>query len=165
MQLPFHKQKFSRDSTLFQAIVPGGSVALCIVVALIFWLQPDWCAAMLVLPRWMWIAPGLLLALLGWTRKRRRMVGVAAALWFLYAVFFTQEFRSVFRTRSTSENNSAIALRVISLNCNGGDEDAAAEVAAFHPDLALFEESPLRPKVREMAPKNPRPGRGKLLRQ
>jgi hypothetical protein len=155
VRLPFQKQKFSRDSIWFQAIIPGGSVALCAVVAFIFWLQPDCCAAMLVLPRWMWIVPGLLLALPGWTRKRKRMVGIAATLWFSYAVFFTQEFRSLVRfgNRSISQNSDPIALRVISLNCNGGDEGAAAEVGAFHPDLALFEESPLRPVLRGMAVK------------
>ncbi|HXT10173.1 MAG TPA: endonuclease/exonuclease/phosphatase family protein [Candidatus Angelobacter sp.] len=42
-------------------------------------------------------------------------------------------------------------LRLITLNCNGGNESAAAEVKAFHPDLVFFEESPLRPVVRKMA--------------
>ena len=154
-RLTYRNLRFSRDSKWFQAIVLGCSVLLCCAVAIIFWLQPDYFAAMLVLPRWMWIAPGLLLALLGWTRTRKRMVGIAVALWFLHAALFTQEFRSLFRFGhgSTPENNSDAALRVISLNCNGGNEDAAAEVSNYHPDLALFEESPLRQSLRAMAVK------------
>lgn len=42
-------------------------------------------------------------------------------------------------------------LCVVSLNCNGGNEAAGAEVAAYHPDLVLFEETPLRTAVRKMA--------------
>jgi len=44
-------------------------------------------------------------------------------------------------------------VRVVSLNCAGGNEKAAAEVADFHPDIVLFEETPLRPIIRQIAPK------------
>lgn len=154
-QQPSRNLKFSRNSLWFQAIVPGGSVVLCCLVAFIFWFQPDYCAALLVLPRWMWLAPGLALALLGWTRDRKWMFGIAVVLWLLYAALFTLELRSLFRfwRGSKSDSTSGTALRVISLNCNGGNEDAAAEVSNYLPDLALFEESPLRPVLRTMAVK------------
>ena len=63
------------------------------MVTFIFWFQPDAFAALLVLPRWMWIGPGLVIALLGWTRQRKRMAGLAVLLWLLYAAVFLQEFR------------------------------------------------------------------------
>src|SRR5579864_8166000 len=129
-RLTFQKLKFARDSFWFQAIAPGGSAALCCGVALVFWFQPDCFAAMLVLPRWMWLAPGLILALLGWTRNRKWMVRIALVLWLLHTVSFTVELRTLFRFRrgSASPGTGETALRVISLNCNGGNEDAAAEV-------------------------------------
>ena len=93
----FKNLKLSRQSAWFQALVPGGSIACCLIVAFIFWVQPDAFAAVLVLPRWLWIVPGLLLAVLGWTRERKRVATVAAALWLLYTLCFLQELRSLIR--------------------------------------------------------------------
>jgi vancomycin resistance protein VanJ len=39
------------------------------------------------------------------------------------------------------------ALRVVSLNCAGGSAEAAAEVAAYRPDIVLLQESPGREEV------------------
>jgi len=73
-----------------------------------------------------------------------------------YAAFFVQEFRSLirFRTQSISEaaRNNGAAIRVISLNCAAGNEKAAAEVANYHPDIVLLQESPSRPAVKRLAP-------------
>jgi len=157
MPRPFLKNlKLSRQSVWFQALIPGGSIALCVAVAFIFWFQPDACAAVLVLPRWLWILPGLLLAALGWTRKRKRIVNVALVLWCFYTIVFIQELHSLIRFRHSipeKTGNSGASIRVISLNCAAGDEKAAAEVADYHPDIVLFQESPLRPIVRRLAPK------------
>jgi vancomycin resistance protein VanJ len=152
----FQRINVSRQSVWFQGVVNGGSIALCIASALVFWIQPDAFAAILVLPHWLWIFPGLALALLGWTRQRKRLVLVAVSLWFLYAVFFMQEWRSVFRFRTQSVQATAAngkTVRVVSLNCSAGDENAAAEVGNYHPDIALFQETPLRPIVQRLAPR------------
>jgi len=149
------RPKLSRQSAWFQAIVPGGSIALSLTAAFIFWFQPDACAAILVLPRWLWIAPGLLLAAIGWTRKRKQIANVALVLWCLYTIFFVQELRSLIRFHQSIPDTtraSGATLRVISLNCAAGNELAAAEVANFHPDIVLFQESPLRPIVQRLTP-------------
>jgi vancomycin resistance protein VanJ len=130
---------------------------LCIATIFIFSFQPDACAAVLVLPRWLWIAPGLVLALIACTRPRKRMTAIAVGLWLLYAICFVQEFRSLIRSGPKQipefEGTSGKAIRVISLNCAAGDEKAAAEVANYNPDIVLFQESPLRPIVQRLAPK------------
>jgi vancomycin resistance protein VanJ len=152
----FQRLKFSRQSTWFQAVFPGASIALCLAATFVFWFQPDVCAAVLVLPRWLWILPGLLLAVIAWTRPRKRMTMIAIFLWFLYAICFIQEFRSLIRFHhsiSDATRPSGTILRVISLNCAAGNEKAAAEVANYNPDIVLFEESPLRPIVQRIAPK------------
>jgi hypothetical protein len=100
--------------------------------------------------------PGVLLAVLGITRERKQFAIPALCLWFLYAIFFMQEWRSFFRfgtqpVQSASEHDKIV--RVISLNCAGGNEKAAGEVADYHPDIVLFEETPLRPIIRRIAPK------------
>src|SRR6185503_19451632 len=96
----FQRINVSRRSMWFQTVVCGGSIALCLAAALVFWIQPDAFAAVLVLPRWLWIFPGALLAALGWTRDRKRFAIAALSLCFLYAIFFMQEWHSVFRFRT-----------------------------------------------------------------
>jgi endonuclease/exonuclease/phosphatase (EEP) superfamily protein YafD len=147
--------RFSRDSIWFQGVFLGSSLALCLAAVFIFSVQPDVCAAVLVLPRWMWVLPGTLLALLAFTRKRKWMSLAVVTLWLLYGLVFSQELRSLVRWKPAdvreSAGKSGLALRVISLNCNGGNEKAAAEVSAYRPDLVFSEESPLRPVLQSMA--------------
>jgi len=51
---------------------------------------------------------------------------------------------------ATSNGN---IVRVVSVNCSAGDENAAAEVGQYHPDIVLYQETPLRPIVQRLAPK------------
>ncbi len=67
-----------------------------------------------------------------------------------------QEWRSFFRFGTgaiQAELANGKMVRVVSLNCAGGNEKAAMEVADYHPDIVLFEETPLRPIIRQIAPK------------
>ena len=135
----------------------GASAALCAAVSLLSALQPDACAAVLVLPRWVWLAPGLLLVAVGWRQKGKRYAGTIAALWLVYAVLYVEEIASLarWRGRRQAEWQSARArgeaLRVISLNCGGGDPKAAAEMAGYQPDIVLLQESPPRSDVEQLA--------------
>lgn len=160
MTLPvLRKLSVSRASFWFQVLVLGPSALLWLIVTLAYWFQPDSWAALLVFPRWLWLIPGLLLALIGWTRRRKLPACVVTVLWILYAVVFVQELSSLVRSQqwpspewqAARENGKAI--RVISLNCEGGNEDAAAEVIKYQPDVVLFQESPVRPKLQALTEK------------
>jgi endonuclease/exonuclease/phosphatase (EEP) superfamily protein YafD len=148
---------FSRTSLWFQILVVGGSTLLCLVATAVFWLQPDSCAAVLVLPRWLWMLPGLFLAALGCTRRSKLPALAGAVLWLIYGLVFVEETRPLTRWRRwpSTEWHAArthgTAIRVVSLNC-AGDEKAAAEAGGYQPDLVLLQESPVRPKLKEMAP-------------
>jgi len=157
----FQRLNVSRRSRWFQVLVVGGSIALCLAASFVFWAQADVFAAVLVLPRWLWILPGVLCGLLGWTRERKRLAIAALALWFLYAIFFIQEWHSLIRFRTATvqaASEHAKFVRVISLNCSAGDEKAAMEVGSYHPDIVLFEETPLRPIIQRIAPQILGPG-------
>jgi hypothetical protein len=147
----------SRSSPWFQWVVLGSSALLCLTASIAYWFQPDSWAALLLCPRWLWLVFGLALALLGWTRRRKMAASAAAILWVAYAVVFVEEVTSLARLQQwplpewEAGRESGTAIRVVSLNCSGGDEDAAVEVSKFKPDVVLFQESPVRTKLRDMA--------------
>jgi endonuclease/exonuclease/phosphatase (EEP) superfamily protein YafD len=126
----------------------GLSAALWLAVSLCYALRPDAWAAVTVLPAWVWLPPGVLLAGLGWCRAGKRFAAVVGLLWLLYLLFLVDEWRSLVRLRPWPAPDGAAArqrgeaLRVVSLNCAGGSMEAAAEVAAHEPDLVLLQETP-----------------------
>jgi endonuclease/exonuclease/phosphatase (EEP) superfamily protein YafD len=124
------------------------SVVLCAVVACCYALRPDAVAALTLLPPWLWLGPGLLLAAIGWSRADLRWAASTLVIWIIFLIVFAEEPTSLIRAlRSTDPGWDAArergeALRVVSLNCNGGNTNAALEVVALQPDIVLLQESP-----------------------
>jgi endonuclease/exonuclease/phosphatase (EEP) superfamily protein YafD len=133
------------------------SALLCVALALCYGTRSDRCAAVTILPTWAWIAPGLVLATLAWSRRTRRAVVAVGLLWIVYLLAFAEEAGSLVRLRAwpAAEWQAARArgraLRVVSLNCAGGSAEAAGEVATYQPDLVLLQESPGRREVERLA--------------
>jgi endonuclease/exonuclease/phosphatase (EEP) superfamily protein YafD len=151
------------------------SVALWAGVSFCYGLRPDACAAVTIFPTWAWAALGLLLAALGVRRKSKRPAALVAVLWVVSLLIMAEEpvslARAAFGQAPSSElrapresgslqhgarrtelgaANEASLLRVVSLNCAGGNFEAAAEVARFEPDLVLLQESPSRQEVERL---------------
>jgi endonuclease/exonuclease/phosphatase (EEP) superfamily protein YafD len=139
-----------------RAVSLGLSVAFCVSASFCFWRRPDFCAAITVWPVMAYVFPGLLLAWLGRGGRKRVALGVVA-LWVLYLCLFAEEPRSLLRVRRwptaawTAAGGRGEGLRVISLNCAGGDEKVAAQVLAYRPDIVLLQESPPREEVEKLA--------------
>ena len=128
------------------------SALLCLLLCVCYALRPDVCAAVTVFPVWAWLVPGLALASPAISLRRRRMALVLAVLWLCYLVVFAEEARSLARAlrAPSADKAGAHAIRVISLNCAGGDPSAAAEVVPYHPDIVLLQEAPPAGKTDEM---------------
>ena len=116
----------------------------------------DACAAITVFPAWIWLAPGLTLAILGWRRRGNRVVAAVSASWLLFLLAFAEEPWSLLRLATPPDSSwrerlgRGEALRVVTLNCDIGNLGAAAEVAAYHPDIVLLQESPGREAVERL---------------
>lgn len=132
------------------------SAALCVGVALCYWLQPDELAALTLAPIWFWLVPALTLARLGYQRSRRALAGAILLSWLLVVVVGDGELQHLVRFgRLPSEAWSAArrqgkALRVVTLNCRMGSAAAAGEVAGYDPDIVLLQESPGREQVEQL---------------
>jgi vancomycin resistance protein VanJ len=121
------------------------------VFLLLFWislvlcytLQPDSAAAVTLFPAWIWAGIGIVATLLLLFRAKRplerRLVGAGLALWALFLGIFAEELRSSWRMLLPATKGD---IRVITLNCAGGDPRAAEEVIAYKPDIVLLSEAP-----------------------
>jgi hypothetical protein len=79
-------------------------------------------------------------------------------MWVLFTLAFAEEPRSLLRVGSWPSdewlrNRGRRSLRVVSLNCAGGDPAAAAEVAELRPDITLLQESPNSRELAALAKK------------
>ena len=130
----------------------AGSVALGVALAVVYVWRPDACAAVTIVPVGAWLVPGLALTVLD-LRSRRGWVVVAA--WVVFLIALAEEPRSLGRglirsgTLAPGTMSPPVgAIRVVSLNCAIGTVPAADEVAAYHPDIVLLQESPGRARGR-----------------
>ena len=115
--------------------------------------RADAVALVTMAPVWCWLVPGVLLA---GVRPKRRRVRVLWGLWLLFALVFVDELRPLYHplrwlsAPKPSEKPLGV-VRVVSLNCAGGDPKAAAEVSAWQPDVVLLQEIPNPAAVRALA--------------
>ncbi len=132
-------------------ILGGLHLLLWIGLALCYALRPDACAAVTLFPAWLWVVPGWLLAVP--LRSRPRLARISAVAWLGFLLLFAEEPRSLIRVRDVEPARVAgdVTFRVVSLNCAGGSPEAAAEVAAWNPDLVLLQEVPAERDVEALA--------------
>lgn len=132
------------------------SALLCIAFSLCYYLRRDSCAALTFFPAWVWLVPGIIITIPALKSKRRRWAFIVLLMWAAFILAFDEEPRSLLRSPdvSTNEFQSARAhgkaIRVITLNCAGGNANAAAEVKKYRPDIVLLQESPGRTDIKRL---------------
>lgn len=153
------KKNVGRFTRLVRRILLALSALLCGLIAWAYFARPDALAAATVFPIWAWLVPGGLLAALGCTKELRRFVLLVTAMWALTFAAFADAPLALVRSGPAAapdlrqNENQRRALRVICLNCGGGNVAAVEELAAYKPDLLLLQESPGRTQLEEAAKK------------
>lgn len=148
-----------RSSYLARRTLLVLSALLCGLVAAAYFIRPDALAAATVFPIWAWLVPGVLLAGLGYARESRRFACVVFATWLSMLAASADAPLALLRFAATTSPGPAAGgergrvLRVISLNCGGGNLRAVEELAVYQPDLLLLQESPGRTQLEEAAKK------------
>ncbi len=121
------------------------SIVLCVVFLFVYVIEPDFCAAVTFWPVYIWAILGIFLSLaaIGVDKKWRL---IAAIFWIILVCFIAEEPLSILRTCIFSGKSKGIDkrnyLRITSLNCAGGNPDAAEELFQYAPDIVLLQESP-----------------------
>ncbi len=140
-----------------RALSSGLSALCCLALAVCYAGRFDSCAALTVFPAWAWLVPGLGVAALGLSRRGKLRAVAACAAWAVFVLVFAEEPWSLLWSWTAppsdprSVGGRGGALRVVSLNCNVGNGQAAAEVASYRPDIVLLQESPGRGELESLA--------------
>ena len=117
--------------------------------------QPDGMAAITAIPPWCWLSALTLFAIpalwnaSGWQRLAMFLLAIA---FLLVCVEQTSSLSRSIRDAMQGEPAApAEAIRIATINCNVGSKQAAAEVAAFKPNVVLLQESPDRAATEALA--------------
>lgn len=105
--------------------------------------------AVTIWPAWVGFSIGLVPTLLAWRGSARAGRWLVIG-WVLFLGAFAEEPCSLARTPFSAAPDSS-AIKVVSLNCAGGDPLAAAEALARVPELVLLQESPSEPELSKLA--------------
>jgi vancomycin resistance protein VanJ len=132
------------------------SLLLWAFAVISFWLRPDSLALATMLPAWIYFVTGLVLATLSASRRARARSAAAFLAWVVFLVLSVDQTGPILSLRRwpsaqwEAARKEGRALRVVSLNCAGGDVAAAAEPFAREPDIILFQESPPEEALRKL---------------
>jgi endonuclease/exonuclease/phosphatase (EEP) superfamily protein YafD len=128
------------------------SVFLLVGLFFCFLFRPDFFALITFYPAWIWALLGILLSLPSLTKYKRTFIVVLLG-WLIFISAFVEESKSLARGLSFSlgDRGQDKKLRVVSLNCAGGNLEAAEEILQYNPDIVLLQESPTKEKTEAFA--------------
>lgn len=112
------------------------SLGIGLLVTFIYFIRPDWAAAITIIPAWVWLCVWLLAI----PARKTRIFHFATAVWLGYLVVNVSELRSIARL-CIPVNPPSLQLTVTTLNC-AGSPFAVSDALATSPDILLLQESP-----------------------
>ena len=112
----------------------------CLLWTAAYILKPDFLAALTIWPFWVFAGLGLLPILI--RLRRDRLSWRLAAVGFWVIAWFVAGDEPVALVRGLASGHNRHLFRVVSLNCAGGQLEAALEVVGLKPDILLLQESP-----------------------
>ena len=127
----------------FSRMLLAISILLCIFLFTCYAYRFDTCAAITAFPAWSWIIPGFILTAFGSIKVKKRIPAIIFSLWIIVIIFLADETKSIIRTPLRPKYEEDM-IRIISLNCGGGNYDAAKEISPYNPDIVLLQETPTK---------------------
>lgn len=153
------KSSFNRrsDKVVFWTGKISTFVSLTLLAIIIFSYlsRPDYLAALTFFPPWAWGFAGLGASFFTALYNKRSMICIVLC-WIIFVAVFAEEPKSLLRGYLYSMGDwqnvpEEKRLVIVSLNCAGGNIQAAREVIDCNPDVVLLQESPTEEKIKVFA--------------
>lgn len=150
------KKSLETDNNLntIQLLLSAVSFSILTVISIVYITQPDYLAPITYwLPVWVWPIIGIATVLPCIRKDKYKLKLILIVLWLGFLFVFAEEPTSIYRSalqKCKYNDRHYIKLRVITLNCECGNMDAALEAAKYHPDIFLLQESPSRDCIRKL---------------
>lgn len=129
------------------------NIAVALGLTLVYEWRPDRLAALTILPAWLWMS--LALGGLPFLRRKHRHLSILfLATWSVFAWLHVEEIHSVPRgwISPISHSKPAGTLRLVTLNCGGGQPAALQELKGLEADIVFLQESPPATAVAALLP-------------
>ncbi len=114
-----------------------------------YWFQPDWAAALTIFPAWLWPLLGFGSLYLWWRSTSWQVALVGLVAWLGFCLVSVDELPGLLRTLSRPP--AGASLRIITINCAGGNLDVIQEALEQQPNVLLIQESPGREELEQLA--------------
>jgi endonuclease/exonuclease/phosphatase (EEP) superfamily protein YafD len=141
---------------MLRRILAAASAGGCALLTTVYAIRPANADPVTIWPFWFWALPGLPLGILGFSRTTWRWSIVAVAGWILATSAIAEEPRALLRAAwrhhraVPAGGGDSGALRVISVNCAGGNVAVVREALARDPDIVLLQESPTEKGMQQL---------------
>ncbi len=123
------------------------SLSVCGGLTMLFLLRPPNVDPITIWPFWFWSLPAIVISAFAVSRRNHFWGLMTVGAWAVATLIVTEEPVALARvlTQSpppVSDQRPPESIRVVTLNCAGGDTQAAAESFAWDPDIVLLQEAP-----------------------
>lgn len=115
-----------------------------------------------LIPFWIWMLAGALISLVFWLMFRIKNIMIVFFVWVISGVAFSYETRGMGREMAyalsskkaaTLSDRDSDVIRILSVNCDDGNIDAARVAIPYNPDIVFFQKAPLLSELTELATK------------
>lgn len=122
-------------------------LSVCGGLAMLYLLRPPNVDPITIWPFWFWSLPAMVLSMFAVSRRNRFWGLLTVGAWLIATLLICEEPAALVRIVSQSPpplsaQKPPDTVRVVTLNCAGGDTQAAAESFTWEPDIVLLQEAP-----------------------
>lgn len=123
------------------------SLGACGGLTMLYLFRPPNVDPITIWPYWFWSLPALVLSTFAISRRNQFWGLLTVAAWAVATLIVAEEPAALARVLTAApppigQQRPSDTIRVVTLNCAGGDVDAALEPLAWRPDVVLLQEAP-----------------------
>ena len=123
------------------------SLSVCGGLTMLYLLRPPNVDPITIWPYWFWSLPAIVLSAFTVSGRNRFWGLMTVGAWAVATLIVAEEPAALARalTNAPPPLHAARppdAMRIVTINCAGGDTEAAAEAFAWDPDIVLLQEAP-----------------------